>query len=273
MENALVSVIIPTRNRAAYLNHAIASVYAQSYKNFEIIVIDDGSQDNTKDIVRTFDQRLSYLFQKHAGVSAARNHGIQEARGEYIALLDDDDLYAPQKLQRNIEYFSRHPEVIWLCSGFGFINAEGTLLPRAPIIPEKEEVTLHDIALFAFIHTSSVIVRKRCFEIVGGFPKGSKVSEDYHMWAKLLTHGKGAALKECLTFFRQHKGNTKLPCHALLKENACIIDYIIGTHALGLAEKETYIKNLHRIVGDSLLYRRAFLQYVWFRLWCKLGTH
>ena len=84
MENPLVSVIIPTRNRAGYLTQAIASVYAQSHQNFEIIVIDDGSQDNTKDIAGIFDQRLFYIFQQHAGVSAARNTGIKKAHGDAV---------------------------------------------------------------------------------------------------------------------------------------------------------------------------------------------
>lgn len=273
MESGLITIIIPTRNRASYLKQAIDSVYAQSYPHFEIIVIDDGSGDHTQDVPNAYDKRLHYYYQKHAGVSAARNYGIRQAQGQYIAFLDDDDLFAPDKLARCVDHLNRHPETVWLCSSFSFMDAAGKPLPRAPIIPEKPEVTLHDIAMFTFIHTSSVVIRKKNLDMTGGFPEKSRVSEDYHLWAELLCTGKGAALPDCLTRFRLHNGNTRLPFHALLKENTKIIDYILAGNAPELMPRAAYMHNLHRIIADSLLYKKKYLQYACFLLYKTLRDY
>lgn len=269
LKPALASIIIPTRNRAAYLRQALDSVYAQSHRDFEVIVIDDGSQDETQAVVKLYDDRLRYFTQPHAGVSAARNLGIRKAKGEFVAFLDDDDLFAPQKLQRCIAYLQSHPEIVWLCSGFSFINAEGGPLPHPPVIPPKPEVTLHDIALFTFIHTSSVVVRAASLAATKGFPADYSVSEDYYLWARLLQHGTGAALPEILTCFRRHPGNTALPYRALMQANTAIIDMIIETRTPGLMPRETYLKNLYRIIAENLLGRCAYLQYL--RFWLQYG--
>ncbi len=267
MNQGLVSVIIPTRNRVAYLQEAIGSVYWQSYQNFEIIVIDDGSTDETAAVAGQYDSRLCYFHQSRKGVSAARNSGIAKARGQYIAFLDDDDIFLPAKLHDNVEYLSKHPDTIWLCSGFSFIDAKGAPLSRAPIIPAKPEVTLHDIAMFTFIHTSSVMVRKTNMESAGGFPEGARVSEDYHAWANILATGKGATLQKCLTLFRQHKGNTRLPYTLLFKENMRIIDKILGNRASACMPRDHYVQNLRRIISENLLYKRHYIRYLGFRLW------
>lgn len=269
MSAPLISVIIPTRNRSAYLKQAIDSVCAQTYTNVEIIVVDDGSTDDTKNVVKAYGTRLKYFTQERKGASAARNHGIAKAQGEYVAFLDDDDIYAPEKLQVCIDYFLHHPDVIWVCTGFSFIDAAGAPLPRAAIVPAKEEITLHDIAMFTFINTCSVVVRRANLQAVGGFPEGVTVSEDYHTWAKLLKGGKGAAIKNNLVYYRLHTGNTKLPFWRILRENTRIIDAILTTHSQSLMPRETYIQNLHRIIADNLIYKRQWCHYACFRLWQK----
>ncbi len=97
-ENPLISVIIPTYNRANFLGEAIESVLSQTYKNLEVIIIDDGSTDDTRQLIEKYtDKRIIYLYQEHGGTSAARNKGIQEAKGEYIAFLDSDDIWLSPK--------------------------------------------------------------------------------------------------------------------------------------------------------------------------------
>lgn len=103
MAEPLISVVIPTYNRAHYVCEAIDSVLAQTYKNIEIIAVDDGSTDNTKDIIQQYSSRIKYIYQNNAGPSAARNNGIKQSNGDLIAFLDSDDIWLAEKLERQVE--------------------------------------------------------------------------------------------------------------------------------------------------------------------------
>ena len=105
-----ISVIIPTYNRAGILNRAIQSVFNQTFRDFELIVVDDGSTDDTARSVASLPS-IKYLSQNHSGVSKARNLGIEHARGEWLAFLDSDDKWLPEKLERQINYANAHPEI------------------------------------------------------------------------------------------------------------------------------------------------------------------
>ncbi len=109
-----VSVILPTYNRAKYISRAIDSVLAQTYKDWELIIIDDGSTDNTKEVVEPYlkDKRIKYVWKENGGVSSARNKGLDMATGEFVAFLDSDDFYMPEKLEKSLEVFDRYPDVI-----------------------------------------------------------------------------------------------------------------------------------------------------------------
>ena len=122
--NPLVSVIIPTYNRGWILKEAIDSVLAQDFEDFELIVVDDGSTDNTREILDTYGQDIIVLQQANKGVSAARNRGIAEAGGQLVAFLDSDDRWLPRKLSRQVDFFNLNPdavinqtEEIWIRNG------------------------------------------------------------------------------------------------------------------------------------------------------------
>src|SRR5689334_23008717 len=106
-----VSVIVPTFNSARFLCEAIGSVHAQTYKDYEIIIVDDGSTDDTQNVVKELDKPCKYFYQNNAGPSVARNYGISESSGEFVAFLDADDAWLPGKLEMQIRLFDRHPEV------------------------------------------------------------------------------------------------------------------------------------------------------------------
>lgn len=108
---SLVSVIIPTYNSAPYIVDAIGSVLAQTYQNLEIIVVDDGSNDNTREVLVRYRDKITCLYQENRGVSAARNRGMQHAQGEFIALLDADDIWLPTKLERQLRFMFEHMDV------------------------------------------------------------------------------------------------------------------------------------------------------------------
>jgi glycosyltransferase involved in cell wall biosynthesis len=266
MDDSLVSVVIPTKNRPQYLRQAIASVYAQSYPHFEIIVVDDGSSDAVAEHLRDYDDRLRCYRQPARGAAAARNLGISKAKGAFIAFLDDDDFYAPDKLQSGVDFFAQHPRIDWLCTGFFFVDGAGEPMPREAIVHTMPYLTAHDIALFTFISTSTIMVRAPRLRQVGGFDETMGVSEDYALWAKLVLHSRCGVLAAALSSFRLHKGNTRLPYWTLLRANTAIIDGLIAAKAEGLEPRAFYKYNLDRIIAESLLYKRHYFQYVLFRL-------
>jgi len=179
----LASVIIPTFNRAAFLREAIDSVLAQTEKDFELIVVDDGSTDATRDVVESYGERVRYFFQLNAGASAARNCGIKNARGKLIAFLDSDDLWLPQKLARQIAWMKAHPEImlcytdeIWIRRGVRVnqkkihVKAGGWIYPLC--LPR------------CIISPSSVLMRRELFEAVGVFDEQLPICEDYDLWLR-----------------------------------------------------------------------------------------
>ena len=158
-----VSVIIPTFNRAEFICSAIKSVLKQTYSDFELIVVDDGSTDDTGLRVRQLnDSRLKYIWQPNHGRSHARNRAILEAKGSFIAFLDSDDLYLPEKLALQVDYFNQHPEVSMIYTSAYCINEAGNRLP------ETYEATVsghiyQDIAFFrpVTITLPTVMVRRK----------------------------------------------------------------------------------------------------------------
>jgi glycosyltransferase involved in cell wall biosynthesis len=161
-----VSVIIPTYNRAHLLAEAIHSVLGQTYADFEVLVVDDGSTDDTASVVASFaDPRVRYLYQEHAERSTARNRGMAAAKGQYIALLDDDDLYLPHKLASEVAFLEAHPEVDLCGGGTQIMDASGAI--RVVVRPwqTQPEPTLRNClygrCLFA---TCSMMFRRRVLD-------------------------------------------------------------------------------------------------------------
>lgn len=185
----LVSVIIPLYNKADTISRTLSSLVTQTYKNFEVIVVDDGSKDMGGDVVRAFGKiaSLRYLRQENAGVSAARNRGAAEAKGEYICFLDADDEYLPDFLE----------EVVALQVAFPGLEAYATDFLHSSAfnkdaLQARGEVSRYRIGCLDFpcfqkprFHLCSMMIEKRAFEAVGGFALGHRNFEDYEMILKL----------------------------------------------------------------------------------------
>jgi glycosyltransferase involved in cell wall biosynthesis len=169
-EQPLVSVIIPVYNGARFLRAALESVLAQTYRAFEVIVVDDGSVDESGAIAQSFPE-VHYIRQENQGVAAARNNGIDTARGEFFAFLDQDDLWTPEKLKVQIEYLLNQPDV-----GYTLTHQQYFLEPGAelPVWFRKE--------LLSTVHTGwvlgTLVVRRTTFEQVGGFATGYSAAND-----------------------------------------------------------------------------------------------
>jgi len=206
--NPKVSVIIPTYNRANLLRLALDSVCAQSEKDCEIIVIDDGSQDDTEKVVKSYGH-IHYINISNGGVARARNIGIKSARGRFIAFLDSDDSWDPDKLRSQLEEFERYPESGMVFSNFRHIDHNGKILMDQFInIPSKgySFVTrLHSIIEGSLpCATSTVMVRKSLLEKVGLFDEAYRIAEDFDMWIRIMLSGEARFINKVLTSYRLH---------------------------------------------------------------------
>lgn len=183
-----VSVIIPAYNYAAYLGAAITSVLGQDHPNFEIIVVDDGSTDHTAEVVAGFtDARIRYVYQANAGLSAARNTGIGEARHEYVAFLDADDQWLPTHLSSTLGHFSTHSQSLaMVASTSRRVDSHGRELhSRFTPSPWDREVPVADIVLKTRFQPSAVVIRRIVFAECGGFDTSLRSSEDRDMWIRI----------------------------------------------------------------------------------------
>lgn len=189
----MISVVIPLYNKESQINKTIQSVLKQSFQDFEIVVVDDGSTDSSvAEVKKIDDSRIRIVSQTNAGVSAARNRGIAEAKGEFIALLDGDDEWKPDYLATQSELAGKYPECDVFATDYEFRSAEGkttpTVIRRLPFDSEDGILTNYfEVAAHSHppICSISIMTRKGIFESIGGFPLGIRSGEDLLTWARL----------------------------------------------------------------------------------------
>ncbi|MEK7480994.1 MAG: glycosyltransferase [Patescibacteria group bacterium] len=184
----LVSVIVPTYNRAHTLARAIASVLAQSFNDFELIVVDDGSTDNTKEIMARFhDARIQYVKIVHQGAAAARNKGIEMAQGDFVAFQDSDDEWLPEKLAAQVDMMRQSPPSVGVVyTGFTKITKSGAHKEYPPAsLMRKEGALLVELLLDNFITTQAALVRISCLRAVGGFDERLYGMQDWELWIRI----------------------------------------------------------------------------------------
>jgi glycosyltransferase involved in cell wall biosynthesis len=179
-----VSVIIPTYNRAWVLKEAIDSVLAQEFRDFELIVVDDGSTDNTPQILESYAQDLTVIRQPNRGVSAARNRGIVAANGRLISFLDSDDLWLPRKLSSQVNFFNSNPEAvinqteeIWIRNGVRVNPKTRHHKPSGMIFEQSLALCL--------VSPSAVMMKRSLFDAVGLFDEDLPACEDYDLWLRI----------------------------------------------------------------------------------------
>jgi hypothetical protein len=252
-----VSVIIPTYNRAGYVVEAIDSVLAQTFNEHEIIVVDDGSTDNTKEVLAKYGDRLRYIYQANAGVSSARNHGIQEAKADWIAFLDSDDIWFPEKLAVQMEFVHKYPDVV-----LHTVNVE---------VPEEEHAAANSFGHCGFtpghvdeviekpflthfkyrtlVMPPAVMVKKGSLIQAGLFDTQLSICEDYDLMCRMALQGKWGVTNQVLAkAFRREEGTPNLSQQR--RKRAHVVKLLIGVHT-GLLEgcemmpcEQQYVKRL-----------------------------
>ena len=200
-----VSVVVPTYRRSAWLSETLDSVFAQTFADLEVIVVEDGSHEAATTLAK-YGDRVRYVWQPNQGVGVARNAGVRHSRGDWIAFLDDDDWWEPQKLERQLAYAERNPQT-------GLVHTDhrawvdGTIVVPART-PPRDLVPSGWIsaALFRsnFIVTSSTLVRRSEFERAGGFTANREWAEDLDLWLKLSRICPIGYVNEPLTIYRDH---------------------------------------------------------------------
>ena len=219
----LVSIILPTYNRSKSLARAIESVLDQSYNNFELVIIDDGSRDNTLSLVSKYqDPRIKIIKNKeNLGFVKSLNKGINYAKGKYISRIDDDDLWPDSsKLRKQVEFLEDNPEYVLVGCGIIRIDSQGREIRRY-LLPEKDK-EIREIMLITspFAHIGTVF-RKQAWESVGGYDEKLYFSQDFNLWAKLGKVGKLYNIPEhltCASDGKENRTNKRIHYHLWLSQ-------------------------------------------------------
>ncbi|TAW14809.1 glycosyltransferase family 2 protein [Rhizobium ruizarguesonis] len=206
-----ITIIIPTFNRSALIGEAIDSVLQQTFGDFELIVVDDGSTDNTRDIVTGFtDSRLVFVQQENAGRSAARNRAIAMARGKYIAFLDSDDAYLRDKLERQVRFMEENPRIGMIYTSAKCIDAEGNILKNHTYVASVSGHIYRQIAFFrpVTITLPTVMLRREVLDTIGGFDEKMERFEDTDLWRRISKRYEVGAITHPTCLLRTHNDNT-----------------------------------------------------------------
>jgi len=197
----LVSVIIPTYNRSKLLQQAVESVLNQTYPAIEVIVVDDGSPDDTEAVMKQYSGRIIYLKQANQGVSAARNFGFRTASGQYINFMDDDDLFMPAKIERQMQVFEKQPEMGLVHCGFVYVDEQGSPLDKVGRLPERE--VLKNLIYRCFFWSGAPLIRRHCLERVGLFDEETwSACEEWDLWLRIALDFPVACAQETLGAYR-----------------------------------------------------------------------
>jgi glycosyltransferase involved in cell wall biosynthesis len=230
-----VTVVVATYNRAKLLGETIDSILQQGFKSYELIVVDDGSTDHTREALGRFESRVRYLYQENKGPSAARNLGVRHARGRWISILDSDDLCAPDHLERLYGYAANHPDC-------GMVFANGAYLAgpehrRKTIIPAAKSrrlaahgVRLADLFDKSLVRLQAALISKPAYDAIGGHDESLRVCMDLDLSFRLLMNFPVAYLDDIVFFYLKHQGNISRNEELRLTENIRVIEKLLARH-------------------------------------------
>ena len=197
----MISIVIPTYNRAHLVPRALSSVLAQSFVDWELILVDDGSEDNTEEVVQEFlgDSRIKYLRKENSGSADSRNVGVNHSTGEFLAFLDSDDVWEPNKLEVNVRYINSNPEGICFYSGFRTIDSKSGKQIRKSVPPEGERDLREQLKTSNPIHAfSTAVFPKEVFLQAGGFDIEFKARQDVDLFYRISKISSFVAIPEVL---------------------------------------------------------------------------
>lgn len=233
-----VSIVIPAYNAMKYLPETVASVMGQTYRDFEIVLVNDGSSDHIKEWVAAQDiPQLRLISQENRGLSGARNTGIKHALGRYVALLDADDLWEPTKLEKQVQVLEAHPDVGLVYTWTALIDEQGALTGRYYRRHEEGNVW-STLVEFNVVGCGSVpLLRKSCLEESGEFDENLKsFVEDWDLWLRMARRHLFKVVKEPLVYYRQRPDSASKNWAAMEQSYNLVLQKNFGSHAPELAQ-------------------------------------
>lgn len=214
MSTPLVSVVMTAYNAQEFLNIAVDSLLLQTYRKFELIIVDDGSTDHTRFIIENYkDPRIKYFYQKNKGLAAALNLGISNAKGEYVARMDADDISFPERLSKQVKFMQANKKIALLGTNFEIIDENGCNKGTSIHLDRPEDIKLEFLVRNPFGH-GTTMVRRAVLQKVGGYNEAEPI-EDYELWWRIAKNYKIANLSERLYSWRvvrdgiSHGGSAK----------------------------------------------------------------
>ncbi len=257
----IVSIIVPTFNRRAYLEKALVSIFAQTYEDFELIVVDDGSRDQTSAYLKEVDDpRLLTTVTHRVGAAQARNAGVQLAKGELIAFCDSDDIWMPDKLEKQLAFFDEKNPPVLVFSDSTIYNRES--VTDETVFTNQQPHRGHvfkKLLLDNFIPTSSVILKKDVLDQAPGFETAFCPAEDYRLWLRLALLGRFDYLHEPLTGYRKHGNQTGADLGVMFPACADVITNALMQGKMKVEDVPSLGKRLwqlHFVAGRALMDRR-----------------
>ena len=266
-DNILVSVIMPAYNAELYIAESIESALKQTLKALEVIVVDDGSNDKTVEIAESFGKRVRVFRQKNGGAATARNYAVNQARGDWIAFLDSDDLWNSEKIETQI---SNCPNMVWSHTNYVFIGSghDGTV-KSSERAPQYGGNVLSNLVINNFIGTSTVIMRRETFLELGGFDESLRAIQDWDLWLRAASKYELGYIPQTHAKYRVHAASTSRSARKTLPNH---LEVINNTFAKGGAGEAIPNLKSHALANSygvcSLIAEES--HDTWFALRCAL---
>jgi glycosyltransferase involved in cell wall biosynthesis len=267
----LVSVVMAAYKSAQFLPEAIGSVIAQTYPHWELHVVDDGSPDNTADVVRPFlrDPRIRYHYQENKGQASAKNRGLRSSRGELIAFLDADDMWASAKLEKQVPAFAGHPEIGLVHTRTCEMTEAGELLASRPRPNTPQGRITNDLFVDNVVSGMASILRRECLDRVGLFDESLSMGIDYDLWLRISAHYDIVFLDFVTYYYRQWPGQMSHRYEERIDNAFRIMEKFLHEHpglvpsdVVRTAWAHTYCSRAYARFARDRRWRDAFDDYV-----------
>ena len=263
--DAKISVVIPAYNYGRFIGEAIKSVLEQTYPISEIIVIDDGSTDNTKQVVESFGERVRYFAQKNSGVCAARNAGIKNSSGDFVAFIDADDTWLPEKIEKQLAKFAEDRKIGLVHCGLREFDSQTNETIRLYLDGEEgwvaDELLLFEKPVILGAG-GAVLVSRKALEEVGGFDTNLKIGEDWDFCYRIARKFKVGFVPEALVNYRYHGVNTHLNVREMERSNRIAWNKAFETSDKKILRlRRRAFANLHKVLAGSYLQNGQYIDF------------